>query len=82
MRSNSLDWDDVCQDMADEALAGIADITIGSMITTLISTTSAGSYAGPLGTGIGLATGVILSAAKPAHELFELSTDWWDMLCW
>ena len=79
---DGLDWDDVCQNMADEALAGIAGLTIGSMATTLISTTSAGSYAGPLGTGIGLAAGVILSAAKPAHELFELSTDWWDMLCW
>lgn len=84
---NGMDWDDVCQDMADEAVAGVGGYAVGSILTWALSTeilasTWAGAHAGPIGAGIGILVGVGLSVYKPLHGFFEETTDWWDMLCW
>ena len=61
MRSNSLDWDDVCQDMADEALAGIGGLATGTVITYAMVTIGAGAEgaaAGPAGVALGSLVGI------------------------
>lgn len=80
---NGMDWDDVCQDMADEVVAGIGSYATASIVTMGLSKSAVfGAYAGPIGASLGLAVGVYLEIKEPLHGFFEDATDWWDMLCW
>lgn len=86
---DGLDWDDVCQDMADEAVAGIGGYLAGGLteaglvaLSEIPAFASAGSFAGPIGAGVGITVGVVLSVTEPLHDFFEEVTDWWDTLWW
>lgn len=82
---DGLDWDDVCQDMADEALAGIGGLATGTVITYAMETIGAGAEgaaAGPAGVALGSLVGIWLAVEEPLHGKFEEISDWWDMLCW